>query len=198
LLHIPYERNDIIVSSLIYRQIEPSETAAAATLACEVFDQFVAPCYQPEGVSEFHRYASADALSHRHVSGHATYVAERGGELVGMLHLCAPCHVAMLFIQSSLQRSGIARALLASAGDANCKFTVNSSPNAVAAYQRLGFRVTGSEQCVHGIRFIPMQRLRVESVKAPWEPRSFTEMMVESPAKVRRRQRWLRSISLGG
>ena len=72
-----------IVSSLIYRRIEPSETAAAATLAREVFDQFVAPCYQPEGVTEFHRYASADALSQRHVSGHATYVAERGGELVG-------------------------------------------------------------------------------------------------------------------
>lgn len=148
-----------IVSSLIYRQIEPSETAAAAALAREVFDQFVAPYYQPEGVTEFHRYASADALSQRHVSGHATYVAERGGELLGMLHLRAPCHVAMLFVQSSLQRSGIARALLASARDANCEFTVNSSPNAVAAYERLGFRVTGSEQCVHGIRFIPMRRL---------------------------------------
>ena len=89
------------VSSLIYRQIEPSETAAAATLAREVFDQFVAPSYQPEGVTEFHRYASADALSQRHVSGHAAYVTERGGELVGMLHLRAPCHVAMLFVQSS-------------------------------------------------------------------------------------------------
>jgi hypothetical protein len=44
-----------IVSSLIYRRIEPSETAAAATLAREVFDQFVAPYYQPEGVTEFHR-----------------------------------------------------------------------------------------------------------------------------------------------
>ena len=76
-----------------------------------------------------------------------------------MLHLRAPRHVAMLFVRSSLQRSGIARALLASAGDVNCEFTVNSSPNAVAAYERLGFRVTGSEQCVHGIRFIPMQRL---------------------------------------
>jgi GNAT superfamily N-acetyltransferase len=148
-----------IVSSLIYRRIEPSETAAAASLACEVFDQFVAPYYQSEGVAEFYRYASENRLSQRHVSGHATYVAERGGELVGMLHLRAPCHVAMLFVQSSLQRTGIARALLAAAGDANCEFTVNSSPNSVAAYEHLGFRVTGPEQCVHGIRFIPMQRL---------------------------------------
>lgn len=160
------ETMSLIVSSLIYRQIESSETAAAATLAREVFDQFVAPYYVPEGVSEFHRYASADALSQRHVSGHVTYVAERDGELVGMLHLRESCHVAMLFVQSSFQRNGIARALLASADAANRDFTVNSSPNAVAAYERLGFRVTGSEQCVHGIRFIPMQRLSVNDPTA--------------------------------
>jgi hypothetical protein len=79
-----------------------------------------------------------------------------------MLHLREPCHVAMLFIRSSLQRSGVGRGLLAFAGDTNCEFTVNSSPNTVAAYKRLGFRVTGSEQCVHGIRFIPMQRLSAD------------------------------------
>jgi GNAT superfamily N-acetyltransferase len=148
-----------IVSSIIYRQVHPSETTAVSSLAREVFDQFVAPHYQTEGVAEFHHYASVEALSQRHKSGYITLVAEHSGELVGMLHLREPRHVSMLFVQSSLQRSGVARALLASAGDVNCEFTVNSSPNAVAAYERLGFRVTGSEQCVHGIRFIPMQRL---------------------------------------
>jgi GNAT superfamily N-acetyltransferase len=135
-------------------------------LAREVFDQFVAPHYQTDGVAEFHRYASADALSQRHAAGHTTYVAEQAGELVGMLHLREPRHVAMLFVQSSLQRRGIARALLATAGDANCEFTVNSSPNAVVAYERLGFRVTGPEQCVHGIRFTPLQRLSAKNGNA--------------------------------
>lgn len=134
-----------------------------SSLAREVFDQFVAPHYQTEGVAEFHRYASAAALSQRHKSGHITLVAEHSGELVGMLHLREPRHVSMLFVRSSRQRGGIARGLLtaagALAGDANCEFTVNSSPNAVAAYARLGFRITGAEQCVHGIRFVPMQRL---------------------------------------
>jgi GNAT superfamily N-acetyltransferase len=80
-----------------------------------------------------------------------------------MLHLRQPCHVSMLFVQSSRQRGGIGRGLLAAAGalagDTDCEFTVSSSPNAVSAYERLGFRITGSEQCVHGIRFVPMQRL---------------------------------------
>lgn len=129
-----------------------------SSLTREVFDQFVAPHYRAEGVAEFHRYASAEALSQRHKSGYITLVAEHSGELAGMLHLREPCHVSMLFVQSSRQRSGVARGLLAAAGDANCAFTVNSSPNAVSAYERLGFRITGSEQCLHGIRFVPMQR----------------------------------------
>ena len=93
-----------IPSSIIYRQIHPSETGAVSSLAREVFDQFVAPHYQTEGVAEFHRYASADALSQRHKSGHVTLVAEHSGEFVGMLHLREPRHVSMLFVQPSLQR----------------------------------------------------------------------------------------------
>lgn len=150
------------MNSTFYRQIEPFETPTAAALAREVFDQFVAPLYQPDGVSEFHRYASADALSQRNESDHVTLVAEHSGELVGMLHLRKPCHVAMLFVRSSFQYKGVGRRLLDSAGalvgDADCEFTVNSSPNAVSAYEHLGFRAIGAEQCVHGIRFIPMRK----------------------------------------
>ena len=151
------------VSSIIYRQIQPHEAAAASALAREVFDQFVAPHYQPEGVAAFQSYASGEALSQRHVSGHVTLVAEHSGELVGILHLRERCHVSMLFVRSSRQRSGIGRGLLAAAGslvgDEDCEFTVSSSPNAVSAYERLGFRVTGPEQCLNGIRFVPMRRL---------------------------------------
>jgi GNAT superfamily N-acetyltransferase len=154
------------VNSTICRQIKPFEAAAATALAREVFDQFVAPHYQPDGVSEFYRYASADALSQRHESDHVTLVAEHSGELVGMLHLRKPCHVAMLFVRSSFQHKGIGRKLLAAAAalvdERDCEFTVNSSPNAVSAYEHLGFHVIAAEQCVHGIRFIPMRKQRIE------------------------------------
>ena len=151
-----------IMTPITYRQIQPSEAAAVSVLAREVFDQFVAPLYKSEGVVEFHRYASVEALSQRHESGHITLVAEHSGELVGMLHLREPRHVSMLFVRSSRQRGGIARGLLAAAeslaGETDCKFTVNSSPNAVSAYERLDFHIMGPEQCVLGIRFVPMQR----------------------------------------
>ena len=151
------------MNSIIYRQIHPSETAAVSALSREVFDQFVALHCQAEGITEFYRYASAEAISQRNASGHITLVAERSGELVGMLHLREPCHVSMLFVQPSLQRSGIGRGLLAAAGafagDVDREFTVHSSPNAVPAYERLGFRITGPEQCVQGLRFVPMKGL---------------------------------------
>jgi GNAT superfamily N-acetyltransferase len=151
------------VSAIIYRQIHPSETAAVSSLAREVFDQFVAPHYQTDGVAEFHRYSSVEALSQRQKSGYITLVAEHSGELIGVLHLRELRHVSMLFVQSSRQRGGIARGLLAAAsalaGETNCDFTVSSSPNAVSAYERLDFRITGPEQCLRGIRFVPMQRL---------------------------------------
>ena len=155
------------MKSIIYRKIEPLETAAVAALAREVFDECVAPHYQPDGVLEFHQYASANALSKRHESDHVTLVAEHSGELVGMLHLRKPCHVAMLFVRSSVQQKGIGRKLLAAAGALvgymYREFTVNSSLNAVSAYEHLGFHAIGAKQCVHGIRFIPMRRQRENS-----------------------------------
>jgi GNAT superfamily N-acetyltransferase len=151
------------MSSILYREIQPAEVAGASVLAREAFDQSVAPHYQPEGVAEFHRYASAEALAQRHLAGHITLVADLSGELVGMLHLREHSHVSMLFVRSSHQRRGIGRGLLSAArklpGDSGRGFTVSSSPNAVSAYERLGFHITGVEQCVRGIRFIPMKCL---------------------------------------
>src|SRR5947209_2864481 len=62
----------------------------------------------------------------------------------------------------SFQHRGIGRGLLTAAGaligDADCEFTVNSSPNAVSVYEHLGFHTVGAEQRVRGMRFIPMRR----------------------------------------
>ena len=153
------------MGSTRYRLIQPDEVAAAAALAREAFDQAVAPTYQPEGVSEFYRYASTDALAERNATGHVTLVADQSGKLIGMLQLRERKHVSMLFVRPSHQRNGIGRGLLEAAitliGDADCGLTVNSSPNAVPAYGRMGFHVTDSEQCVRGIRSVPMHRPKV-------------------------------------
>ena len=110
-------------------------------------------------MAEFHRYASPADFSQRHESGHITLVAENSGKLVGMLHLREPRHISMLFVQSSFQRRGIGRGLLAAAGalagDTSCVFTVSSSPNAVSAYERLGFASLARNSACMGFAFYP-------------------------------------------
>ena len=70
----------------------------------------------------------------------------------------------MLFVLPAHQRAGVGRALLDILRRENpdSEFTVNSSPNAVSAYQRFGFEATGPETATSGIRFVPM-RLRALS-----------------------------------
>ena len=79
-----------------------------------------------------------------------------------MLHLRNLCHVSMLFVRPFFQHKGVGRGLLTAAGalvgDADCEFTVNSSPNVVSVYEHLGFHTVGAEQCIRGMRFIPMRR----------------------------------------
>lgn len=68
-------------------------------------------------------------------------------------------------VEKACHRQGIARALFSTLRD-HCRtapdtprITVNSSPYAVGAYRRLGFRATGDERTVDGIRFTPMEYL---------------------------------------
>lgn len=68
-------------------------------------------------------------------------------------------HIFLLFVRREYHRQGTARALI----EAYCReqtgaVTVNSSPYAVEAYHRLGFRDTAPQQTVNGITFTPMIR----------------------------------------
>jgi GNAT superfamily N-acetyltransferase len=139
------------------------ELQAVSKLACEVFCESIRPPYSPEGTQEFLRYAAPEAWRERQQSGHLTWVAEIEGQLVGTIHLRNGNHVAMLFVRAQHQRSGVGRSLVQVAtAQARTlqpppKFmTVNSSPNAVPAYERMGFLPVGPEQTINGIRFVPM------------------------------------------
>jgi predicted N-acetyltransferase YhbS len=123
-----------------------------------------------EGREEFHKHATPQAIRQRHASGDVTFVAERDGQIVGMLHLAHAEHISMLFVEGSSQRQGIGRNLVGTAikyalaqQPPARKLTVGSSPNAVSAYERMGFVVVASEQVEHGIRFVSME-LEIHSV----------------------------------
>ena len=72
----------------------------------------------------------------------------------------------MFFVKKQFQKRGVGKALLQEAIDLLSKtkknqieLTVNSSPNAINAYKKMRFVVKSGEQCMNGIRFVPMSLL---------------------------------------
>jgi predicted N-acetyltransferase YhbS len=144
--------------------MRPDEAPAVCKLVEEVFNQFVAPTYVPEGVREFLRYVDPEKLIRRTEDNHSTVIAESHGQIVGMVEMRNGNHVSLLFVKPSEQKRGIARGLMRHViAMHRCeRITVHSSPNAEPIYMRLGFRPDGPEQTKHGMRFVPMTWTRTK------------------------------------
>ena len=148
---------------LTYRTMQPEEADRAAELVSRTFLEFVAPAYPAEGTQTFLTYAGADPLRERLAAGAVTLIALEGDDLVGMIEMRRLDHISLLFVDGQHQGRGIARELtrralaIARAADpALTRVTVNSSPNAVEAYRRLGFQLTDDLQQQNGIIYQPM------------------------------------------
>ncbi len=146
-----------------YRAMQPGEAAAVSALVLSSFDEFIGPGYTAEGIAEFRRFATPEALAARTAEDHFVRVATVDGALAGMIEIRENNHVALLFVDKAHQQHGIARVLLQAAlADARAadpdleRVTVNSSRHGVPACEKLGFRQTGPERAVNGIAFIPM------------------------------------------
>jgi ribosomal protein S18 acetylase RimI-like enzyme len=145
------------------RELKTGEEILVFNLIQEVFYQFIAPLYDQKGIDEFLRYIDPELLKTRLKSNHFGLVAETKSDFVGFLEVRNFSHISLLFISRHFQRKGIAIKLLnealasisQNAPDIK-EITVNSSPNAVSAYQAMGFEIQGSEKMEHGIRYVPM------------------------------------------
>lgn len=136
-----------------------------ASFIDQVFSQHVAPQYSSEGVEEFAKYITPDALDQRLQSNHFMLIARDNDDVVGVIEIRDNNHVSMLFVKTDKQKQGIGRQLLTEAikriqeNDKSIeKISVHSSPNAVEAYQKLGFTAIAPEKEVHGIKFVTMER----------------------------------------
>jgi putative acetyltransferase len=142
--------------------LTPADAESVSALVREVFDEQVAPSFQPAGIGEMHDYASARAIAERSRT-HLTLVAWDGDQPAGVLEVRGVDHVSMLFVRSSHTGHGIATALLARA-EAGCRaagrtmLTVNSSLNAEGYYARQGFVRVAEPQQAHGFSFVPMEK----------------------------------------
>lgn len=143
--------------------MHPGLERIVSDLVASTFQHDVAPHYSQEGIHEFLSYANPEALKTRLARNHVVLVAYQDESIVGMIELRDYCHVSLLFVDPIRQRNGIGLMLMTEAlrliriHDSEVhEVTVNSSPNAVEAYKRFGFQVTGDLQVKNGIGFVPM------------------------------------------
>jgi predicted GNAT family N-acyltransferase len=145
------------------RPMNPGEETKVCNLVSRVFNDFVAPLYDQEGVQEFFKYVEPTLLWQRSQENHFVLVATIRDKVVGMIEIRDYNHVSLLFVDRQFQQRDISKELLRRALE-TClqhepklaEVSVNSSPNAVQVYERLGFYQKKPEQIKNGIRFVPM------------------------------------------
>jgi GNAT superfamily N-acetyltransferase len=144
-------------------QLGQKQIGEAAAMVSSVFDAFVAPGLSNEGIAEFKSFIEPERLKGRLNADSFILAAEIDDEMVGIIGVRDWDHIFLLFVKGEHQGRGIASSLLAEAlkmckrSNPNLEvMTVNSSPNAVEAYRRMGFVQTDEEQLENGIRFVPM------------------------------------------
>ena len=146
-----------------FRRMKQGDEIQVFTFIADVFNQFVAPEFSQVGIEEFMKYIQPDALARHIKSNHFALIAAAKSKIIGVIAVRDYNHVALFFINSRYQRMGIGRELFRKAlkicdryGVKPLQITVNASPNSINAYKKLDFEPTDIEQCVNGIRFVPM------------------------------------------
>ena len=150
-------------SQITYRRLKQGEETKVSDFIAVVFNQYVAPGFSQDGIDEFMKYIRPDAIANQLKQNHFAFVALVAAEVIGIIEVRDSSHVALFFVDGCFQRKGIGRKLLGKAAEA-CgrndpefsKLTVNASPNSIKAYEALGFKPMAAEQCINGIRFVPM------------------------------------------
>ena len=140
------------------KPLSKSHIQAAMDLVWRVFCEFEAPEYSDEGIAEFKRFID-EAPQNEQLLLWGCFIEDN---IVAVISIRQPCHIALLFVDKKYHRRGIARSLFTTVlknkavTKGHKAVTVNSSPYAVEAYRRLGFVATDTEQLTNGIRYYPM------------------------------------------
>lgn len=149
------------------RKINGSEVTEALALALEVFMQFEAPDYKPEGIETFKRdiVQNEDFISQCREGICPIYAAFDAGKMIGIIGMRSNrTHINLAFVRKEYHRQGVAtsifRYLLADLiknDPALKEITLNSSPYGKPFYLHIGFEPLSDEQETDGIRFTPMK-----------------------------------------
>ena len=149
------------------RKVNCNEVNEALALALEVFMQFEAPDYAPEGVATFKRdiVENEEFINSCRQGTCPIYAAFDGNKIVGIVGMRASkTHINLAFTKKEYHHQGIATALfnylledILKENPLLKEITLNSSPYGKGFYLHIGFIPLSEEQEIDGIRFTPMK-----------------------------------------
>jgi GNAT superfamily N-acetyltransferase len=155
------------VEKIVIRKITRHEVERAMHLALEVFMQFEAPDYPPEGVETFKKdiVENPEYLENARRGVCPIYGAFDGDNIVALMGMRSNrTHINLVFTKKEYHRQGIASAIFRYLLDDVLKenpaleaLTLNSSPYGLPFYRKIGFIPLSEEQTINGIRFTPMK-----------------------------------------
>ena len=149
------------------RKINSDEVTEALALALEVFMQFEAPDYAPEGIATFKRdiIENEEFIVRCKQGINPIYAAFDDNKIIGIMGMRSnKTHINLVFTKKEYQHQGIATALfnylledVLKENPSLKEFTLNSSPYGKGFYLHIGFIPLSEEQELDGIRFTPMK-----------------------------------------
>ena len=149
------------------RKINSDEVTEALALALEVFMQFEAPDYAPEGIATFKRdiIENEEFIVRCKQGIYPIYAAFDDNKIIGIMGMRSnKTHINLVFTKKEYQHQGIATALfnylledVLKENPSLKEFTLNSSPYGKGFYLHIGFIPLSEEQELDGIRFTPMK-----------------------------------------
>lgn len=148
---------------MLIRDASQDDAAAISKLVTESARKHIVPTLSPAGAERL--LSEMDEASVRtYLAGdYRFFVAEESSEMIGISAIRWPAHLFYLFVSTEWQGAGIGRRLWERARDCilnqaePTSISVNSSLNAISAYQRFGFFVTGNVEEEHEVRYQPMR-----------------------------------------
>ncbi len=136
------------ISKMTYslRTPTPDDAFAISALVQTVFDEFVAPDWEPSARDVFANESTPARFEQLLIEPALASIAESNQRMQGFILLTSPALLGFLFVDGQAHRQGIARALwqaakadLKTAYPSTKTVELNSSPYAISAYKKLGF-----------------------------------------------------------
>lgn len=135
-----------------------TDLLAVSRLIERSFDESVANTLSNEGIETFKSGLTVESLEKRLNSGNLFLISRSENMIVGVGEIRDGNHLNLLFFEPDLQNRGVGKTIFSGLTRLiqSDKVTVNSSLNAVGAYQQLGFHKNGQPAEARGIKYQPM------------------------------------------